>query len=158
MLKFIRSIMKTFFVSDSAGYTQYTGSGRSGEETAGVVAQHYGFASYPPVGTEFMTLQFGNNNYSVAESDGEMRPELEEGDTALYSVGEGDSFVGMLIQKNGNAINIMTDEGTIGITADSDGDITIDAGNGTITIDCGTGDMTINGKVSINSGALTVDV
>jgi len=158
MLKFIRSIMKTFFVSDSAGYTQYTGDGRAEESVEGIVAQHYGFASYPPIGTEMMTLQFGANNFSIAESDGTIRPELEEGDAAIYSVGSGDEFVGMLIQKQGNAINIMTKDGTIGITADNDGDIMIDSGNGTIEIDCGTGNMTINGNVSINNGALTVDV
>lgn len=63
MLKLIRSIMKTFSVSDSAGYTKYTGEGRSGEELSGVMAQHYGFSSRPVEGTELITLQVGSNNF-----------------------------------------------------------------------------------------------
>jgi phage gp45-like len=173
MIKIIRSVLKTI---TQGVYRTFTGDGRSDEEIGGKFVQHYGFSSRPPIGTELITLQMGNNNFSIAENDGSIKPDLDDGDVAVYSIGTTESFIGLLIQKQGNALNIMTTDGTIqitatkdqndtlieieangvNITAADDGNITVDTGNGTVNIS--SGEISVSGTVSINSGALTVDV
>jgi hypothetical protein len=73
MIKFIRSILSKLTFGK---HTVFEGSGRVDETITGVMAQHYGFASVPPEGVELYTLQFGNNNVSVAENDGKGKTEI----------------------------------------------------------------------------------
>ena len=178
MIKIIRAILKTL---TGTVYRTFTADGRPDELIGGKLVQHYGFSSSPPVGTELVTLQMGNNNFAVAENDGSIKPDLDEGDTALYSIGSGENFIGMLIQKEGNAINMMTTDGTIAITAmsdtmgtqidiesdtvnitsDGDGNVNITTDSGAVRINSGNisfeGAVAIDGSLNVNSGALTVD-
>ena len=67
MINIIRGIIKSI-----TGNTNrfFKSSGRPDEEIQGKIYQHYGFRSAPPAGVEHLTIQYGNNNVSVAENDG----------------------------------------------------------------------------------------
>lgn len=90
MIKLLRSIIKTF---TRGVHNTFTGTGRAGESLSGMMVQHYGFSSVPPAGIELITLQYGNNNISVAENDGSgktntiarLETNLPEGSVAIYT-------------------------------------------------------------------------
>lgn len=84
MINFIRALIKTL---TGTGDRYYTGTGRPDETTTGKMYQHYGFRSVPIENCELMTVQYGNNNVSIAENDGNLlSTSLVTGDTAVYSV------------------------------------------------------------------------
>jgi len=129
MIRVLRGILTA--LTDIAGtvYRQFTADGRVDEEITGVMYQHYGFASSPKPGADLVTLQYGNNNISVAENDGSLRPSLDPGDVALYANGAAGSFNGILIQPAGNSIDILTTDGSIHLVADGSSIINISATN-----------------------------
>jgi hypothetical protein len=117
-------------------YRMFTGKGRPGEKIQGALVQHYGFRSWPPAGTDFITLQQGNFNISVAENEGVVTGGQlnsvylqNEGDVLLYrkpSNGIPGSFIA-LWQRSA----VARDQA---ITIDSLGDIFIRAEEGNISI------------------------
>lgn len=70
----------------SSAYRSFVGVGRPDEAIAGKFVQHYGFRSIPTANTELLTLQYGFNNFSIAENDGSgpQALQLQEGDVAIY--------------------------------------------------------------------------
>ena len=86
MLEVIRTILTSF---KQGVYNIFTGQGRVNETIQAVSYQHYGFVSVPPTGTEFVTLQYGQNAISVAETyptDNTEFPALSIADVLLYSI------------------------------------------------------------------------
>ena len=83
MITYIRAILKKV-VGLSDSYRSAIAEGRPDELIATKMTQHYGFRSYPPEGTELHCLQFGNNNFSLAENDGSKAFNLSEGDVIIY--------------------------------------------------------------------------
>lgn len=104
MLELIRTSFQKF-VSNTTAFLTHISKGRPGEGVGGKFFQHYGFRSIPPEGTDLVTLQDGNNNYSIAENYSSVKfGGLLSGDVLLYSTTGG---------KNPNAfLNLSTDEGT----------------------------------------------
>jgi phage gp45-like len=87
MIQVIRGIIKSFV---TGVYNTFTADGRPDETISGTQYQHYGFSSSPPVGVECISLQYGQNNVSVAEAAGNLVTlyNLEEGDVVLYNTAE----------------------------------------------------------------------
>lgn len=85
IIKFIRALIKTI-TGTSSRY--FEASGRPDETVSGKMYQHYGFRSNPLPNTELMTIQYGNNNVSVAENDGNLLSTTSQdvGDVVVYSV------------------------------------------------------------------------
>ena len=86
MINFIRTLIKTLI---GTGDRYFTGQGRPDETISGKMYQHYGFRSIPIENCELMTVQYGNNNVSVAENDGNLLATSSStvaGDVTVYSV------------------------------------------------------------------------
>jgi hypothetical protein len=177
MLEVIRTILTNF---KQGVYNIFTGSGRPDEEIRATSYQHYGFVSVPPAGTEFITLQYGQNAVSVAENGGNSFNEtLTEGSTVLYSksgsilhmdgtdptfsvkTSVGDAHTEPLAinisSKTGDNFIRISGQGAINreviyIDNSSKNDIQIYAGGSKIDIDG------LNGFVTINNGNFVVNV
>jgi hypothetical protein len=128
MLEVIRTILTNF---KQGVYNIFTGSGRPDEEIRATSYQHYGFVSVPPAGTEFITLQYGQNSISVAESAGSLVTfkNMQTGDLCIYT-------------QNGASINIHNNPAT------GTEDIYIESADGNKTIALGSKDITLNVKDS----------
>lgn len=122
----IRAILKTV---TNGVYRTFTADGRSDETLGGKMMQHYGFSSKPLAGTEILTVQYGNNNFSIAENDGDIKPDLDPGDVALYIQGSTTDYFGILLQQSSNNITVLTADGNIQIIASGNSTININATN-----------------------------
>lgn len=87
--------------------------------------QQYGFVSVPPKGSRILFLQFGNVTLAVA-SDGKDRPEVAEGESALY--------------RDSTHFIMLKDNGTVAIAAPKGVDID--------------GDLRVNGNIWDKTGSL----
>ncbi len=83
MMKFFTSIVTS--CKDIVGKLRKVNASANGIDVENrQLIQQYGFVSVPPNGSRILFLQFGNVTVAVA-SDGKERPEVKEGETALYS-------------------------------------------------------------------------
>jgi hypothetical protein len=152
MLEMIRTVLIKMLNLDSTFMT-HTSKGRPGEAIGGKSFQHYGFRSIPPSGTDLVTLQDGNNNYSVAENydDPTRYPGMTEGDVLLYTANVNNTNSVILMRQAGDFdISNKTDNTVQNIVLSFDG-INIDSNGGTIEI---SNDLN---RIDIDNGNLTID-
>jgi hypothetical protein len=147
MLEIIRASLKKL-VSNSTTFLSHQSVGRVGEGLTGKLFQHYGFRSIPPKDTDLVTLQDGNNNYSIAENlHNSAFGELFERDVLVYTAsdatgptvylhpGDDGSLLTIYIGDK-QAITLDTQENKL--TIETEGCfITLDNSAGTVTIDDG---------------------
>ena len=92
MLEATRAQLKNI-PNTSTTFMTHESIGMAGEAVSGKMFQHYGFTSVPPEDgkTTLITIQDGNNNYSIAEkypfsvATQSKNKNFKEGDTYLYS-------------------------------------------------------------------------
>ena len=141
----IRGVLKSIATTANNTYQTFVAFGRPDETISGRLMQHYGFTSIPPEGTELITLQYGNNCYSVAENTGipeTVEPPVSPGSVrvhiptslngnniitiALTPASQSPSGYGVIeiVSKNGQIIVQAEKEIQIG-TADGSGDVTV---------------------------------
>ena len=87
--------------------------GLAGEAVSGELFQHYGYASAPLPGAEYIAIPVGGNSRHtvvVASEDGRYRLRLQDGEVALYT-DEGDR----VHMKRGRVVEVVTD--TLRVTA-----------------------------------------
>lgn len=81
-MKFFTSLVTA--CKDVAGKLRKVSASANGIDVEGrQLVQHFGFVSVPPKGSRIVFLQFGNVTLGIAE-DGPDRPEVKEGESALY--------------------------------------------------------------------------
>lgn len=81
--------------------------GLAGESVSGELFQHYGFASAPLAGAEYIAIPVGGNSKHtvvVASEDGRYRVTLQDGEVALYT-DEGDR----VHLKRGRVVEVVTE-------------------------------------------------
>jgi hypothetical protein len=161
MIKFIRSILSKLTFGK---HSVFEGSGRVDETITGVMAQHYGFASVPPKGVELYTLQFGNNNISVAENDGTGKTTVPgpktPGTVVIYTPSQDNGGKQLSIGCTPADPAISGDKPSIALFAAGDGIIVLQAdliklsGTTLISLGEGTGQLALlnsNGFTDINT-------
>jgi phage gp45-like len=117
-MEIIRSLLQTIATGI---YRVFTGSGRGDEVLKGLLYQHYGFKSVPPVGCDLLTMLYGNNCISVAENDGDA---LIVATDTPFKAGDVYMYTG-----NNNFIRLNDDAtATVSLTVKSDKDIEIICG------------------------------
>ncbi len=112
-MKFFTSIVNS--CKDIAGKLRRVNASANGVEVENrQLMQQFGFVSVPKKGSRVLFLQFGNVTIGVA-SDGSDRPEVKEGEVAVY--------------RDGQQCILLKEDGTIGIKApkgvDIDGDLRV---------------------------------
>lgn len=112
-MKFFTSIVNS--CKDIAGKLRRVNASANGVEVENrQLMQQFGFVSVPKKGSRILFLQFGNVTVGVA-SDGADRPEVKEGEVAVY--------------RDGQQCILLKEDGTIGIKApkgvDIDGDLRV---------------------------------
>lgn len=106
-MKFFTSIISS--CKDIAGKLRSVSAKANGRDVEGrQLMQQFGFVSVPPSGSRILFLEFGNVIVGVA-SDGKDRPEVKEGETAVY--------------KNEKQYILIKENGTIEIKAPNGVDI-----------------------------------
>ena len=155
MLKLLRASLQSLTTSVSKAYKTFVAYGRMDEELTGKLMQHYGFSSMPTADMELITFQIGNNNFSVAENDGNNKPiNLPSGAVSLYlpSADGTEPKVSISMYKDSASPHDPL------LTIDSDKAVLITAGQSLSILVSGSGDIDIscNGKINMQGGALTV--
>lgn len=113
MMKFFTSIVTG--CKDIVGKLRSVSANANGREVEGrQLIQQFGFVSVPPSGSRILFLEFGNVIVGVA-SDGKERPEVKEGEVAVYK--DGKQYI--LFKENGS-IEIKAPKGV-----DIDGDLRV---------------------------------
>lgn len=113
MMKFFTSIVTS--CKDIAGKLRRVNASANGIEVDNrQLMQQFGFVSVPQKGSRVLFLQFGNVTIGVA-SDGPERPEVKEGEVAVYV--DKDNYI--LLKQNGS-IEIKAPKGV-----DIDGDLRV---------------------------------
>lgn len=113
MMKFFTSIVTS--CKDIAGKLRRVNASANGIDVENrQLMQQFGFASVPKKGSRILFLQFGNVTIGVA-SDGPERPEVKEGEVAVYV--DKDNYI--LLKQNGS-IEIKAPKGV-----DIDGDLRV---------------------------------
>lgn len=113
MMKFFTSIVTS--CKDIAGKLRRVNASANGIEVENrQLMQQFGFVSVPKNGSRVLFLQFGNVTIGVA-SDGPDRPEVKEGEVAVYV--DKDNYI--LLKQNGS-IEIKAPKGV-----DIDGDLRV---------------------------------
>lgn len=113
MMKFFTSIVTS--CKDIAGKLRRVNASANGIDVENrQLMQQFGFASVPKQGSRILFLQFGNVTIGVA-SDGPERPEVKEGEVAVYV--DKDNYI--LLKQNGS-IEIKAPKGV-----DIDGDLRV---------------------------------
>ena len=113
MMKFFTSIVTS--CKDIAGKLRRVNASANGIEVENrQLMQQFGFVSVPKKGSRVLFLQFGNVTIGVA-SDGPERPEVKEGEVAVYV--DKDNYI--LLKQNGS-IEIKAPKGV-----DIDGDLRV---------------------------------
>lgn len=112
-MKFFTSIVNS--CKDIAGKLRRVNASANGFEVENrQLMQQFGFVSVPKKGSRILFLQFGNVTVGVA-SDGADRPEVKEGEVAVY--------------RDRQQCILLKEDGTIGIQApkgvDIDGDLRV---------------------------------
>lgn len=112
-MKFFTSIVNS--CKDIAGKLRRVNASANGVEVENrQLMQQFGFVSVPKKGSRILFLQFGNVTVGVA-SDGADRPEVKEGEVAVY--------------RDRQQCILLKEDGTIGIKApkgvDIDGDLRV---------------------------------
>ena len=112
-MKFFTSIVNS--CKDIAGKLRRVNASANGVEVENrQLMQQFGFVSVPKKGSRILFLQFGNVTVGVA-SDGADRPEVKEGEVAVY--------------RDSQQCILLKEDGTIGIKApkgvDIDGDLRV---------------------------------
>ena len=113
MMKFFTSIVTS--CKDIVGKLRSVSANANGRDVEGrQLMQQFGFISIPPSGSRILFLEFGNVTIGIA-SDGKDRPEVKEGEVAVY--------------KDDKQYILLKDNGTIEIKApkgvDIDGDLRV---------------------------------
>lgn len=112
-MKFFTSIVTS--CKDIAGKLRRVSAKANGRDVEGrQLMQQFGFVSVPPKGTRVLFLEFGNVIVGVA-SDGKDRPDVKEGEVAVYKDGK----QCILLKENGS-IEIKAPKGV-----DIDGDLRV---------------------------------
>lgn len=126
-MKFFTSIVNS--CKDIAGKLRRVNASANGIDVENrQLIQQFGFVSVPKKGSRILFLQFGNVTVGVA-SDGSDRPEVKEGEVAIY--------------KDGSQYILLKDNGSVEIKApkgvDIDGDLRVskDIWDNTSTADVG---------------------
>jgi phage gp45-like len=153
IITIIRSILSSlgvaFNTAKTAGYRTFFGTGRADEHISGKMYQHYGFASMPPEGAELITMQYGNNNISIAENDGSVvsTVDLQKNDVMVYAKnGDEFSFLNMFM-KLGSVLMSMETTGDFAVQADKD--ITLDTPDGNIEMSATSGTMALKSTITL---------
>ena len=145
--------------NENTVFTKYSAQARPGESTSGVIFQHYGFKSVPPLGADIIHLQDGNNAYAVAEvwSAGGFK-NLAESDVLIYtqsgmgiSLANGDSTAKAAI-----TLHDLNFENQIILDADASS-ITLSTKNNEIEILEQQNTITLDSGVGVNNAVLLVD-
>lgn len=112
-MKFFTSIVSS--CKDIAGKLRRVSASANGIDVEGrQLMQQFGFVSVPTKGSRILFLQFGNVTVAVA-SDGSDRPEVKEGESAVYR--SADHYI--LLKENGS-VEIKTTKGV-----DIEGDLRV---------------------------------
>lgn len=120
MLQLIRGILTSITTSAQKAYRTFVAEGRVDETISGKIMQHYGYISIPPAGSELITLQFGNNSFSVAENEPVVVSAMANGDVLLYVSPTVANNKKVEIKLKGTpSINITCESGKVYINADN---------------------------------------
>jgi hypothetical protein len=154
IITIIRSILSSLGVAlntaKTYGYKTFFGTGRADEHITGKMYQHYGFSSMPPTNAcELITLQYGNNNISIAENDGGQVANISmaQNDVMLYGKNQDDDYNSIYLNMKSGGVKIEI-ESTGGISMQADQDIDMAAPDGNIGLSATRGTVALLGKVT----------